>query len=197
VAGKKGSLNNWEAQKGLLLSVDMLAGSQSVSDKHWTGSAMLRNELADKVLSRIELFRTRATSKGCVSLNSVRAVMTLGPKPWGSMAQSYGGRGRPSSSIRTGMLASCLAGTIQSAATTTRRQMPVRCLRWTFIVLSPNVTVPLAKSHWASCYSSQSLPRRKSSTLLHTDTSASNAWPSITNGMTVSPRTSRLALLAA
>jgi len=197
VTGEEGSPNNWEAQKGLLLSVDMLVGSQSVSDKHCTGSAMLKNELADKVLSCIELFRTRATSNGCMSLNKVQAVMMLGPEPWGSMAQSYDGRGRPSSSIRTGTLASCLAGTIQSAATTTWRQMPARCLRWTFIVLSPKVTVPLAKSHWASCFSSQSLPRRKSSTLLHTDTSASNAWPSITNGITVSHRTSRLALLAA
>ena len=58
-AGNEGSLNNWETQKGLLLSVDMLAGSQSVLDKHRTGSAMLRNELADKVLSCVELFRTR------------------------------------------------------------------------------------------------------------------------------------------
>jgi len=123
--------------------------------------------------------------------------MTLGPKPCGSMAQSYGGRGRPSSSIRTGTLASCLAGTMQSVATTTRRQMPVRCLRWTFILLSPKVTVPLAKSHWAPCCSSQSLPSKKSSTLLHTETSALKAWPSITNGNSVSPRMSRLALLAA
>ena len=80
-AGNEGSVNNWDAQKGLLPSVDMLVELQSVLDKHRTGSAMLRNELADKVLSCVELFRTRATSTVCVSLNKVRAVMTLGPKP--------------------------------------------------------------------------------------------------------------------
>ena len=41
--GNEGSLNNWETQKGLLPSVDMLAESQSALDKHRTGSAMLRN----------------------------------------------------------------------------------------------------------------------------------------------------------
>ena len=50
-AGNEGSLNNWETQKGLLPSVDMPAGAQSVLDKHRTGLAMLKNELADKVLS--------------------------------------------------------------------------------------------------------------------------------------------------
>ena len=80
-AGNEGSLNNWEAQKGLLPSVGVLAELQSALDKHRTGSAMLKNELADRVLSCVELFRTRATSTDCVSLNKVRAVMILGPKP--------------------------------------------------------------------------------------------------------------------
>ena len=51
-AGNEGSSNNWKTQKGLLPSVDMLAESQSVLDKHRTGSAMLRNELADSFILR-------------------------------------------------------------------------------------------------------------------------------------------------
>ena len=47
-AGNEGSWNNWETQKGLLPSVVMLAESQSALDKHRTGSAMLKNELADR-----------------------------------------------------------------------------------------------------------------------------------------------------
>jgi len=122
--------------------------------------------------------------------------MTLGPKPCGSIAQSYGGSVKPSSSIRTSTFASCLAGIMQSEATTTRWHMLARFLRWTFIHQSPKVTVPVAKFHCAPCLSSQSLLSRKSSTLLQTETSASNRWPSMTKGSTVSPGTSRLALLA-
>jgi len=58
-----------------------LAGLWLSSERHWMGSAILRKVSADNNLSSHELFKTRATSCGWESLNNVRAVMTLGPKP--------------------------------------------------------------------------------------------------------------------
>jgi len=170
------SSNNKESQQALPSAESESEASQPVPERHWTGSAMLNNEFAHSVLGLSELSKTRATSRLCESLNRVRAAITPGPKPCGSMAQSPGGRGIPSSFIRTGTLASCLAGMVQSWATTMRRQMPVRCRRWTLMHLSPKVTVPWAKSHWAPCFSSQLLLNKKFSTLLDTDTSASQSY---------------------
>ena len=107
-----------------------------------------------------ELFKMQTTSWVCESLNRVYVAMTPGSKPWGSIAQSHGGEGTPSSTSLTGTLASCLADMTQSWVTSTRRQILLRCRWWTVIVRLPKVMVPPAKSHLAPCFSSNRFPTR-------------------------------------
>ena len=107
------SPNREEAHQASLSMLNESERSQPEPERHWTGSAVLNNEFAKSLAALGELLRTRATSRLCESLNRVLAAMSPGPRLWGSIAQSPGGRGKPSSSIRMGTLASCLAGIVQ------------------------------------------------------------------------------------
>ena len=105
------SPNKEEAHQASLSVPNESERSQPEPERHWTGSAVLNN--AKSLAALGELLRTRATSRLCESLSRVLAAMSPGPRLWGSIAQSPGGRGKPSSSIRMGTLASCLAGIVQ------------------------------------------------------------------------------------